>query len=176
MKYYYANITARASPFDASLRRRALRGPLSRRFAWSPANLAKCATVILLLCLACTRGAEIPVSVQAVARTMPDRETQILCGVAEEYDLNASELKLLLTIRRIENGRPGLELGIGSDYRNHPARRFSDDPDRSLQVQGRWAAGTIRLRYTGDIDAFARKYCPPEWQHWAGMARYWMSQ
>ena len=138
----------------------------------------KCEIGILIWCLACAYGvgAGIPVSVQAVTRSMPDREVRILCGVAEEYGLSAGGLKLLLTIRRIENGRPGLELGVGSNHPRHPARRFARNPDRSLRVQARWAAGTIRLRYTGDIDAFAMNYCPPQWQHWAGMARYWMSQ
>jgi len=79
-----------------------------------------------------------------------------------------------ITIRLIENGRPGLELGVGSNYPKHPARRFARDPDRSLRVQARWAAGTIRLRYTGDLNAFARNHCPPAWHHWARMARYWM--
>jgi len=138
----------------------------------------KCRTVILFLCLVCvcTYGAAIPASVQTVARSLPDREAQILYDVAEEYGLSASESKLLLTIRLIENGRPGLELGVGSNYPNHPARRFARNPKRSLRVQGRWAAGTIRLHYSGDLKAFARIYCPPVWQHWARMAQYWMSQ
>ena len=138
----------------------------------------KCKTATLILCLACARGvgADIPASVQAVTRSMPDREIRILCGVAEEYGLSATELKLLLTIRHIENGRPGLELGIGSNYPKHPARRFARNPDRSLRIQARWAAGTIQHRYNGNLDAFAKSYCPPEWQHWARMARYWMRQ
>ena len=145
---------------------------------WRPANLMKWETTTLLLCLACAHGAgaDIPASVQAVTRSMPDREIRILCGVAEEYGLSDSELKLLLTIRLVENGRTGLELGVGSNYPRHPARRFARHPDRSLRVQARWAAGTIRLRYTGDLDAFAMTYCPLEWEHWARMARYWMSQ
>ena len=132
----------------------------------------------MLVCLACASGAgaDVPASVQAVTRAVPDREIRILCRVAEEYGLSDSELKLLLTIRRIENGRPGLELGVGSNYPKHPARRFARNPERSLRVQACWAAGTIQSRYSGDLDAFARIYCPPGWQHWAGMARYWMNQ
>ena len=135
--------------------------------------------IAILLCwLACSQGAEAgnPLSIQGVTSSMPDRETRILCGVAKEYALSARELKLLLTIRLIENGRPGLELGIGSNDPKHPARRFANNPDRSLRVQARWAAGTIRNHYAGNIDAFARTYCPPKWQHWARMARYWMRQ
>jgi hypothetical protein len=135
--------------------------------------------ITILLCwIACAQGADAgnPLSIQAVTDSMPDRETRILCGVAKEYALSARELKLLLTIRLIENGRAGVELGVGSNYPRHPARRFARDPDRSLRTQARWAAGTIRNHYSGDIDAFAKIYCPPKWQHWAHMARYWMRQ
>jgi len=136
----------------------------------------KCVTILVLIFLACACGAGpvIPVSVQDLANSMPDREVQILCGVGEEYDLSADQLKLLLTIRRIENGRSGLEMGIGSNNPRHPARRFARHPDRSLRTQARWASGTIQLHYTGNLDAFAKIYCPPKWKHWSRMARYWM--
>lgn len=131
---------------------------------------------IIFLSVASAHGVGIPATAKAVTRSMPDREARILGQVAEEYGLSSDEWKLLLTIRRIENGRQGLELGVGSNYPKHPARRFARNPDRSLQVQARWAAGTIRQRYTGDIDAFAKIYCPPNWKQWARMAKYWMSQ
>lgn len=149
-----------------------------RASALRPANLMKGVIATSLLCLACAcgAGAVIPASIQPVAQSLPPQETRILCEVADEYGLSTQASKLLLTIRLIENGRPGLELGVGSNYPNHPARRFARNPALSLRVQARWAAGTIRLRYAGDLDAFARIYCPPAWQHWARMARYWMDE
>lgn len=132
------------------------------------------ATVLLSLACALRVDAGIPASVREITKSMPLRESEILCKVGAEYDLSADQLKLLLTIRRIENGRPGLELGVGSNYPKHPARRHARNPDRSLRTQARWAAGTIRLHYTGDLDAFAKIYCPPKWRHWSRMARYCM--
>jgi len=131
-----------------------------------------------ILYLASVAGAwsEVPLSVQALSRSLPGKDVAILLSVGDEYELSTEELKLLLSIRRIENGRQGLEMGVAPDYPKHPARRYAYDSERSLRVQARWAAGTIKKRYTGDVAAFAKVYCPPRWQHWTRMAQYWMAQ
>jgi len=123
--------------------------------------------VLLYLCLAAgpAAGKTAPPSAWAVTCALPQREVNILLGVGKEYRLTGDALKLLMTIRRIENGRPGLEMGIASNYPRHRARRYAQQPALSLRVQARWAAGTIQRRYTGDLDAFAQAYCPPQWQH-----------
>ena len=88
------------------------------------------------------------------------QEEVVIRRVAREYSLSVEETRLLLAIRKFENGRTGLEFGVGQDYPRHRARRYPKDPLRSLEVQARWAAGTIKRRYKGDLRAFARIYCP----------------
>jgi len=112
----------------------------------------------------------------AVAEAMPAREVGILLDVGREYGLTGDELELLLVIRKIENGAPGIEMGVGSNFPRHRARRYAGNLEKSLEVQAKWAAGTIRKHYRGDLDAFARRYCPPKWKHWSRMARWWMAK
>lgn len=112
----------------------------------------------------------------AVAEAMPAREVGILMDVGREYGLTGEELELLLVIRKIENGAPGIEMGVGSNFPRHRARRYAGNLEKSLQVQAKWAAGTIRKHYRGDLDAFAKRYCPPKWKHWSRMARWWMAR
>lgn len=119
---------------------------------------------------------QVPPPVQAVARAMPTREVKILLDVGKDYGLSDDALKLLLVIRKIENGGTGIEMGVGSNIPNHRARRYAGNLDSSLRVQAQWAAGTIRKHYSGDLDAFAKRYCPPKWKHWSGMARWWMDR
>ncbi len=88
---------------------------------------------------------------------LPPAERIILNQVADEYGLQGDARKLLFVIRVVENGGAGRELGV-----LHPqAQRFKGDYARSLRLQGCWAAGTIRKRWTGDIDAFGKRWCPP---------------
>jgi len=106
------------------------------------------------------------VDIRRLAATLPAWEVQCLLDVADEYSLYGAERKLLLAIRKHENGAVGLELGVGAHNPDHPARRFSD-AFGSLQCQGRWAAGTIRKRYRrGDLPGFAQVYCWEDWQAW----------
>ena len=59
-----------------------------------------------------------------------------------------------------ENGRPGLEFGIGGPMNSgHRVHRYRDGT-RSFRVQCSWAAGTIKRRYTGDLVAFGKRYNP----------------
>ena len=122
------------------------------------------------------QSAEVPLRQSAVARALPAREVGILLGVGEEYALAGDSLKLLLVIRKIENGGSGVEMGVGSNVPGHRARRYAGSPDLSLRIQARWAAGTIRDRYSGDLESFAKRYCPPRWRHWTAMARHWMTR
>jgi hypothetical protein len=114
-------------------------------------------------------------SASRVAEALPSREVAILISVGQQYGLSEDEQRLLLTIRKIENGGPGVEMGVASDYPDHRAHRHAGDLDRSLRVQAKWAAGTIKKHYSGDLEAFAKRYCPPNWKHWAYMARHWMN-
>jgi len=135
--------------------------------------------IIVLLILMAARAmtaVEAPPWTWAVANELPAWEIRVLLEVGQEYNLTGEEQKLLLTIRRIENGRLGLEMGIASNNPQHCARRYAQDPVRSLRIQAQWAAGTIRHRYTGNLEAFAQVYCPPERKHWLHMARYWMTR
>jgi len=85
-------------------------------------------------------------------------EYQIISKVADEYGLTDEQRKLLFSIRQAENGEQGKEFGVLNDE----AMRFAKDPDKfkSLDIQARWAAGTIKKRYTGDIDSFAKRWAP----------------
>ena len=97
---------------------------------------------------------------------LPAHEWRIIREVAAEYSLNEEETWLLAAIRRHENGRPGLEFGIGGPMDSgHPAHRYRDGV-RSFRVQARWAAGTVKKRYRGDLAAFARRYNPPNPEKW----------
>ena len=128
-----------------------------------------------LLAAGAARG-KIPPDVAVIAGSLPEQEVGVLLDVGREYRLAGEALKLLLVIRKIENGPPGLEMGVASDYPGHRARRHAGSPLLSLRVQARWAAGTIRKHFHGDLNAFAKRYCPPKWRHWAGMARHWMNR
>lgn len=101
------------------------------------------------------------------------KEAEIILQVAEEYNLTDRETRLLLAIRRVENGRPEIAFGVGSDDPNHPARRYGDaEPEKSLRLQAQWAAGTITRRYRGStLMIFAARWCPPNADNWAKMVK-----
>jgi hypothetical protein len=103
-----------------------------------------------------------------------DEEVRVIEEVSAEYHLTSGQTKLLAVIRRIENGGPSNELGVGSEDHNHPARRFAAKPLQSLRIQAQWAAGTIQRRYDGDLDKFAARWCPDGWQTWARNAAFYM--
>ena len=96
----------------------------------------------------------------AAATTLPAHEWTMLRQIAAEYGLNTEETWLLAAIRLNENGRPGLEFGIGGPMNSgHKAHRYQDGV-KSFRVQCSWAAGTIKHRYTGDLAAFGKRYTP----------------
>ncbi len=136
------------------------------------------ATIIALcFCLTAVAGAATRTdSMAAIKAALPAGEVSILLDVGREYGLTGEALKLLLVIRKIENGRPGYEMGVASDFPRHTSHRHKNDPARSLRVQARWAAGTIRNHFKGDVLAFAKRYCPPKPEHWNRMARHWLDK
>ena len=111
-----------------------------------------------------------------LTKALPSHEVKILLRVAQEYGLEGDKLKLLLAIRKIENGGPGLEMGVASDFPRHRSHRYAGNSAKSLRLQAQWAAGTIRKHYTGDLEAFAKRYCPPKWKHWHTMATHWINR
>jgi hypothetical protein len=89
---------------------------------------------------------------------IPASEWRMIRQIAVNYDLDEDATWLLAAIRRHENGRPGLEFGVGGPMDSgHKAHRYRDGV-KSFYVQGYWAAGTVRKHYRGDIAAFARRY------------------
>ena len=95
----------------------------------------------------------------------------MLREIATSNRLTVEQTWLLAAIRLQENGRPGLEFGIGGPMNSgHAAHRYRDGV-MSFRVQCAWAAGTIRRRYTGDLDAFAKRYNPVNATKWSANVR-----
>ena len=112
-------------------------------------------------------GAILTVSSAAAATTLPAQEWAMLRQVAAEYGLSNEQTWLLAAIRLHENGRPGLEFGIGGPMDSgHKAHRHREGV-KSFRVQCAWAAGTIKKRYTGDLRAFGKRYNPYHAAAWA---------
>lgn len=84
------------------------------------------------------------------------KDDAILSNVSFDYNLTKEQEKLLYVIRKVENGGPGREMGVLTKE----AQRFKGDYEKSLDIQARWAAGTIRKRYDGDLKSFADRWCP----------------
>ena len=105
-------------------------------------------------------GTILTVRPAAAATTLPTHEWTMLRQIAAEYGLSAEGTWLLAAIRIHENGRPGLEFGVGGPMDSgHKAHRYRDGIN-SFRVQCAWAAGTIKRRYTGDLAAFGKRYNP----------------
>ena len=106
-----------------------------------------------------------------------ERDRMVLLRVAKEEGLNPEQTNFLLTVRIIENGRPGLELGVGDGIRRHPARRYAGNHDKSLRLQGQWVAGAIKKRFysRNDMYTFAKRHCPLGPYQWYWNARHYMS-
>ena len=102
---------------------------------------------------------------------LPAREWAMIRQIAANYDLSEERTWLLAAIRCHENGRPGLEFGVGGRvFSTHVAHRYQDG-FKSFYVQGSWAAGTIVRHYDGDLYKFARRYCPEAPRSWATSVR-----
>ena len=103
----------------------------------------------------------------ASAPLIPAHEWEMIRQIAVNYDLNDEETWLLAAIRRHENGRPGLEFGVGGPMNSgHKAHRYRDGV-KSFYVQGYWAAGTIHRHYRGNLLAFGLRYNPANAAKWS---------
>ena len=101
------------------------------------------------------------------AASLPEHEWTILREVAAANELSKDETWLLAAIRLHENGRPGLEFGIGGPMNSgHRAHRYRDGV-KSFRVQCAWAAGTIKRRYTGNLASFGKRYNPLDAAAWS---------
>ena len=87
---------------------------------------------------------------------IPEADRAILARVAADYKLDGESRRLLYAIRLAEDGGAGREMGVLTPA----AQRYKGDHAKSLKLQARWAAGTIRKRYTGDLEAFAARWAP----------------
>ena len=102
---------------------------------------------------------------------IPAREWKMIREIAASDGLSDEQTWLLAAIRRHENGRPGLEFGVGGPMNSgHRAHRYQDGV-KSFYIQGLWASGTIRRHYTGDLVEFGRRYNPPDPVRWANGVR-----
>ena len=103
----------------------------------------------------------------AASRLLSEHEWLRIRQIAANCSLTDEQTWLLAAIRRLENGRPGLEFGVGGPMDSgHPAHRHQDGY-RSYYVQGAWSAGTILAHYRGNLKAFGRRYCPPRAAFWS---------
>lgn len=138
---------------------------MRRRRASVGGAVAAAALAAAALCPAAAGGALIPAG-----------EWEKIRQVAVNYDLDEESTWLLAAIRRHENGRPGLEFGIGGPMDSgHAAHRYRDG-HKSFYVQAAWAAGTIRRHYRGDLAAFGRRYNPPHPERWTAGVRSLISR
>lgn len=129
--------------------------------------------ILLILVAILIGGAN--VKAEELEKHFNEIEIKVLTEVAKEYSLTEEETTLLFSIRRVENGGPGIEMGVGQDYKKHPARRYAGNFEKSLRLQSQWAAGTIKKRYNGDLMALAKQYCVKS-DHWFNMITSWMSK
>lgn len=88
--------------------------------------------------------------------SIPENDRSTLARVASAYNLTPDERKLLFTIRLVENGGPGREMGVLTQN----AQRYRGDHAKSLELQASYAAGTIKKRYSGDLASFANQWAP----------------
>jgi hypothetical protein len=112
-------------------------------------------TAFLLFSLLTPPFAQTPPK-NAIQGVLPLKEIQTINQVTNEYNLQDKERTLLFVIRIIENGETPKEFGVLVPQ----AMRYPDNPEKSFVTQCRWAAGTIKKRYNGNLKAFADRWCP----------------
>ena len=112
--------------------------------------------------------------IPGIRENFSDTELRILADVADAYGLDRDQTLLLFAIRKVEDGRPGCEMGCGDEIPNHPAKRYAGHFERSLRLQAEWCSGSIRNRWDGDLRSFARQYCPRRSRWWARNADMWI--
>jgi hypothetical protein len=117
----------------------------------------------------------------ALSNPLPKHEIKKINKVADEYALVGKSRTLLFVIRIVEDGSVGREFGV-----LHPQAMRYKDPEKSFITQAKWAAGTIKKRYTGDLKAFADRWCPTKGdltkkekelnKNWYPNAKHWMDK
>lgn len=114
----------------------------------------------------------------APARTFEADDMNVIKRAAERNDCGGEDFRILLAIRRAENGPPGREWGIMAPAAN------------TFELQAAWAAVTIiknRKRWSGEGDfvTFLRsRYAPmgakndPENlnRNWIRNVKYWLTK
>ncbi len=101
------------------------------------------------------------------AALIPRHEWVMIREVAVNYDLSEEATWLLAAIRRHENGRAGLEFGVGGPMNSgHRSHRYQDGV-KSFYIQAMWAAGTVKKHYKGNLVAFGKRYNPPHPKQWS---------
>lgn len=103
---------------------------------------------------------------------IPESDRAILAKVAAEYELSGDSKRLLLAIRLIENGPPGMEMGVMIPA----SQRFKGHHAKSLELQAQYAAGTIKRRFTGNLAEFAERWAPRNAENDPkDLNRHWLS-
>ena len=117
-----------------------------------------------------------PTIYDKIQKRINAHDRAILLQVARDAKLNHEQTEFLLIIRIIENGRPGLEMGVGDGIPKHPARRYAGNHDKSLRLQAQWVAGAIKKRFKSYMDTytFAKRHCPLNTFTWYWNARNYM--
>ena len=95
-----------------------------------------------------------------------EREADIIIHVGKVYGLTQDQIIEAAAVRRVENGRPGSECGVGSEDPTHAAHRFADDPVKSLECQVTWLAGSIKHHAPETLESFAKRWVPNDWDNW----------
>jgi hypothetical protein len=76
--------------------------------------------------------------------------------------------------KHISGKANGMQFGVGHDFKNHSAKRYAGNFEKSLRLQAQWAAGTIKKRYRGKgLDVFAKRWCPYNKDNWQRMVMSW---
>lgn len=95
---------------------------------------------------------------------IPEADRAVLAAVACQYDLSGEAKRLLYAIYLAEGNEKDRARGLLDGHEMGvlmpEAQRYKGDHAKSLECQARWAAGTIRKRYQGDLAAFAARWAP----------------
>jgi hypothetical protein len=104
-------------------------------------------------------------------------------AVRNGIEVGSEDWKILLAIRKAENGKDGRQFGI-----LHPKalKQIAAEPSRSLDIQAGWCAATIvknRARWDGRgdfIEYLGSRYCPadahPLNRNWVRVVKYWLDR
>ena len=106
-------------------------------------------------------------------------ELAVMRNAADRNNCRGDNFKLLRAIRRAENGRKGIELGILAPK---ALALIAKHPERSLDIQAGWASATIMnqhkrsgIKAVNDkfIESLGRRYCPVNCDNDNGTNKFW---